>query len=47
MESFLWSMVESDLPYGWWARGELDRLGCHRNERDMLWQKREHDKNLQ
>jgi len=19
-----------DLPYGWWARGELGRLGCHR-----------------
>ena len=28
----------SDLPYGWWARGELDRLGCHQiSERDLLW----------
>ncbi len=39
------NLFYDDLPYGWWAQGELDRLGCHRHERDHLWQTRVHDRN--
>jgi transposase InsO family protein len=53
MESFFGSLktewidtdYATDLPYRRWARGELDRLGGHRHERNHLWQTRVHDRN--
>jgi uncharacterized protein involved in exopolysaccharide biosynthesis len=44
--SFTMVLVKSDLPYGWWARGELATVGCHRHERIWLWQTRVQDRNV-